>query len=213
MEKRNKGKGLSVITSLGILFMLVGFMYLVYSLKTLNDSLKDKKEELSELTEKIKSNTDSLHYIEEKLKLKQNLLDSIIDQIEASDNQALQLKIDNKISINQALENTLKTKSLVKNYTQVVYIQVNDQNTEKYLNEIKLLESLKENNYKAYGYDMQKKRANNTVRYFHPKDSVNAVRLGETITRLTGINVKTQYITGLERKVPDNQLEVWLNKN
>ena len=193
--------------------MLLGFLYLFYTLKTVNDSLEQKKAVLSDLTDKINVNKDSLHFIEERLKLKQSLLDSIINQIEESDNQALQEKIDSEIKATQTLENTLKTRSLVKEFNQIVYIQVNDLKTEQFLKEIKLVESLKEDKYQAYGYDLQKMRANNTVRYFHKRDSLNAVALSKKVTEASGIKVKVEYVPGFERKVPQNQLEVWLKKD
>ena len=193
--------------------MLLGFLYLFYTLKTVNDSLEQKKAVLSDLTDKINVNKDSLHFIEERLKLKQSLLDSIINQIEESDNQALQEKIDSEIKATQTLENTLKTRSLVKEFNQIVYIQVNDLKTEQFLKEIKLVESLKEDKYQAYGYDLQKMRANNTVRYFHKRDSLNAVALSKKVTEASGIKVKVEYVPGFERKVPQNQQEVWLKKD
>lgn len=212
MERNKKKKSVSIIYSTGIIFMLLGFLYLFYTLKTVNDSLEQKKEVLSTLNEKIDINKDALHFIEERLKLKQSLLDSIVDQIEESDNQLLQERIDSEIKATQTLENTLKTRSLVKEYSQIVYIQVNDAITEDYLKEIKLVEFLNEHNYQAYGYDLQKKRANNTVRYFHKNDSSKAVVLAKKVTDATGIALRIEYVSGFEIKVPQNQLEVWLHK-
>ena len=212
MERNKRKKSVSIIYSSGIIFMLLGFLYLFYTLKTVNDSLEQKKEVLSELTDKININKDSLHFIEEKLKLKQSLLDSIVDQIEASDNQVLQKKIDHEIKATQTLENTLKTRNLVKEYNQIDYIQVNDLKTEQYLKEIKLVELLNEGKYQAYGYDLQKMRANNTVRYFHKNDSTKATILGKKVTEASGIELRVEYVPGFERKVPQNQLEVWLKK-
>ncbi len=212
METKNKTKKTGTIISTGVILILVGFVYMFYVLNSLNSTVNEKKKQLSVLNTQIKTNKDSLTYIDQKLKLKQVLLDSILKQIEESNDVGLQEKVKRDLQIDQTLNNSLKTKTLFADSSEVVYMQVNDQETKDFLEKIDLLDTLNSNQYRAFGYDMQPERADNTVRYFHLEDSIKAKKLKKKIEIATGIQVQEQYVRGFEEKVPDKQLEVWLKK-
>ncbi|KAA1243361.1 hypothetical protein [Aquimarina sp. RZ0] len=209
----NKKNVLKLIPSLGIVFILIGFIYILYSMKMLNDTLGEKQQDLTSLKIKIDRNKEELSFVDEELKLKQILLDSILKEINESDNMTLRNKVKGDLQANQTLQNSLKTKRHRRGFEQIVYIQVNDIKTLKYVKNIKLLELLRRKNYKAYGYDMQKGLADNTIRYFHKGDSARAALLKENVQKITKTKFKTRYIKYFEKKVPDKQLEIWFKKN
>ncbi len=213
MKTNNKAKRTETIISTSVILMLIGFIYMFYLLNNVHETVQEKKQELSELNAEIIKNKDSLHYIDQRLQLKQVLLDSILKQIKESDDTVLQEKVKRDLEADQTLNYSLKTSILRTTAPgKIVYMQVKDQQTKEYLEEIDLLDTLTKNEYRAFGYDLQPEGADNTVRFFHPEDSSNAQLLKKKIEKATGIEVKEQYIKGFENKVPSQQLEVWLKK-
>ncbi len=213
MKTSNKAKRTETIISTSVILILVGFLYTFYLLSNLNDTVNEKKQELRALNTKIIKNKDSLHFIDQKLQLKQVLLDSILKQIKESDNPTLQEKVKRDLELDQMLNNSLKTQALITDSLDIVYMQVNDMQTKEYLEKIDLLDTLNKNKYRAFGYELQEEIGDNTVRYFHPEDSVNAQKLKQKIEIATGIKVQKEYVKGFEETVPDKQLEVWLKKS
>ncbi len=212
MKTSNKAKRTETIISTSVILMLVGFLYTFYLLNNLNDSVEEKKQELSNLNSKIVKNKDSLNFIDQKLKLKQVLLDSILKQVEESNNEVLQAKVLHDLEVNQMMENTLKTSVLDTVYEQIVYVQVNDSLTRSYIESTGLLDTLNGGNCIACGYDVQPNLADNTIRYFHIEDKEDASILKKKTEKATGIVIKELYVKGYEEKVPKKQFEIWLKK-
>ncbi|TPN82382.1 hypothetical protein [Aquimarina algicola] len=212
MKRNNVKNKTETIISTGVIFILIGFGYVLYLLNSLSQDVQEKKQELVDLNILISKNQDSLSFIDQRLRLKQTVLDSIVKEINKSNDIALREKVQQGLQIEQTLHNSLKTKVMGANVGQVVYMQVGDKETKEYLENIYLLDTLHQNEYKAFGYDLQPERTDNTVRYFHLEDSLKAQSLKNRIEKATGIPVQEQYIQGFEKEVPNQQLEVWLKK-
>lgn len=196
----------NITSGFGILFLLVGFVYIFFMLYE-----KDKKVTLKE--EKLNAIQEKLDEKKLRLELKDALIKKIDHQILQSKDSILINTAQNEIITNKHFETTItKRSSRVDciDETPTIYIQVGGQITEQHLETIKLMPLLNNRGCNTFGYEIVGNIADNTIRYFHTLDKELAQSIKEQLKIELGLELDLIKIEGYGNKAPVQQIELWI---
>lgn len=194
----------TVVSIFGLLFLLVGYVYLIYNLNSINMDIQSKKVELNDLESKIQ-------LFQEKLIIKDKTIIGIEEKVKESNNKELISEVKKEVANAKSEENGIVSKyQNLTNDNPIVYIQVNNENVLEEMKKINLVEDLNNDGYTAFGYDIEKGRADNTIRYFHKEDFELADSINNLLKSKYSLDTKSILVNGYETSVPMRQVELWV---
>lgn len=199
IKMENKKNYFGIVSAIGLLFIMIGYAYMIYKLNDVNEQVKLKQKNLKEITQE-------LDITEKKLVLKKELINELDSQIKKSNDSTLIVNTSNQITTNNNLEKSLESDK--QNVT--IYIQTDTKKIQSELEKIDLVGSLNDKGFKTFGYDFVNGRADNTIRYFHKEDSEIAESIQELLKTDYNINLKLILITRYGDKAPKKQIELWI---
>jgi hypothetical protein len=182
------------------LFLFAGFTMLSLSFLAIIWFYNEKITELN-IKEKL--------IIAERIKLENEKLNSELIRNKITDTIALRKSIKISDSLNTA--SNIKI-SKINNSVSPIYVQVGSEEKRQELIEKNFNLRISKFGYNIIDeYDLEKNRADNTVRYFNLEDKILADKLCNDIkTEFKTINLKAMYINFSNIKVQSGQLEVWI---
>jgi len=195
----NKKNYFGIISAIGLLFIMIGYGYMVYKLDDINNKVLQKQENLEKINYE-------LLITEKKLELKKELINELDNQIKKSKDSTLIKSTANEIITNNNLEKGLELEKL----GTTIYIQTDTKKIQSKLEKIDLVGSLNQKGFKTFGYDFVNGRADNTIRYFHVEDLKIAESIQNILKANYEIDLKLILITRYGDKAPKKQIELWI---
>jgi hypothetical protein len=190
-----------LISVFAILLMLIGFVYVLYKVKESIETINTNEQTIK--NQKIEA--DSLDKV---IAIKKALLDEIA-KINSSKQANSKELIQDKLIADKSLENAALSSN--ESSTKLkVYIQLNSQSLLEEVKSINLIEIISSKDFHALGYDLEEGRADNSIRYFHQEDKLNAEKLKTLLDDKTRYRLMLKQIKGFEKKVKVGQLEIWI---
>lgn len=195
--KKNNNYG--IISAIGLLFIMIGYSYMIYKLNDVNEKVIQKEKDFKSINQK-------LLVAEKTLELKKYLINELNNQIKESENITLIKDATNEIVTNNNLEKGINTKK----QETTIYIQVGTKSIQSELENIDLIGSLNKKGIKAFGYDFVNGPADNTIRYFHKEDFKIAQSIQNIMKNDYSMDLKLILITRYGDKAPKKQIELWI---
>jgi len=147
-----------------------------------------------------KNDTIALKNTQHELVNRNNKIILPLNTIKASDSLFKYAPISQSIDPN-------KEKSIAMVVKKVCYIQYASASKREEIEELQ--NKIKENEWVVPGIEIVKGQYNNTIRYFHEEDQ----SLANSLNELLGYKFRILRVHNFEKKVPHNQIEVWVNNN
>lgn len=195
----NKKNSYSIISAIGLLFILIGYAYMIYKLNDVNEKIMQKQKEFETINRELERT-------EKILELKKQLITKLDKDIKESQNSALIEQTTSDITTSYYLEKELE----ISKDDAVIYIQVDTKDIQAKLESIDLINALKSKGFKTFGYDFVNGRADNSIRYFHKEDLETAKSIQEILKNDHNIDLELVYISRYGDKAPKKQLELWI---
>lgn len=201
---------LGVISAIGLLLLILGYIYVLYNLNDVNTEIKDKKSELLVLNDSLKISRNELVEVKHNKEIIHNIdqtsLKYMCDLIYTTEDSTLIKKAINEMTTNQNLLEGVESM----NKGASVYVQVASKKVRSKLWDLKLSENLREKGFQTTGYNYSYGKADNTVRYFTKEDAEIASEIQTLLKNDFGIDLRTVLIEKYGEEVPKNQIELWI---
>ena len=202
---RKPRKSVTLIPAIGLLIILIGYVFVIYMVKDASDRLASKRSDLAVVTEELNAKLDTMTTLNNSIRVLQAERDSMERSLAKIDS-ITKYTTYSPVTIQKIITAATTT-------PKVIYVQVSDEKTRQFCADRKLLVQLKERGYSAYGYELVRSGANNSVRYFHAEDeqlAQDVAKVTNNVLNERSLFLKPVFSQGYGQKVQKGQVEIWL---